>query len=193
MNPFISADGRLRNGWRFLIAVAVFIFTEPLAQRIAFWTTHSQGMAFEAVYRPAHLLLLLLAYSVMVRLFDRVSKGVLAAQGLDTRLPWRKEIAIGLGIGFALVTLGVIAIAVFGQVETRLEISGRTIPPALLVFWTLTAAAMLEEVAFRGYPFQRLAEGLSAVDNVVRLPYGSSAIVVLSLLCTIRTQHGWAP
>ncbi|MCU1284806.1 MAG: protease, amino terminal family [Acidobacteriales bacterium] len=182
MNPFISTDGRLRNGWRFLIAVALFIFTEPLARKIAIAITHSQGMGFEAVYRPLHLVLLLIAYSGMVRLFDRVCRGGLAEQGLNTRLPWLKDIAIGLGIGFALVTLGVIAIAVFGNLETRFEISGRTIPPGLLVLWTLTAAAMLEEVVFRGYPFQRLVDGLSAVDNAIHLPYGSSAIAVLSLL-----------
>src|SRR5207302_1734562 len=109
---FISPEGRLRNGWRFLIAVALFIFTEPLAQRYTSAITHTQGMTFEAVYRPLHLLLVLIAYSGMVLLFDRVPKDALAAQGLDTKLPWLKDIAVGLGIGFALVTLAVIAVAV---------------------------------------------------------------------------------
>src|SRR5882757_6979141 len=99
MNPFLSADGRLRNGWRFLIAAVIFIIAEGFANRLALALSHSQGMNYEAWYRPIHLTLILIAYSLMVRCIDRVPRKPLAAQGLGTSGPWVRDIAIGLAIG----------------------------------------------------------------------------------------------
>ncbi|MCU1307085.1 MAG: Abortive infection protein [Acidobacteriaceae bacterium] len=182
MNLFISPDGRLRNGWRFLIAAFAFIVTEMLAGRFAATFVHSYSLRFEALFRPMHLTLLLIAFSLMVKFLDRVHENPLAAQGLGTRGPRLKDVATGLLIGFGLVTIAVIGLGAFGDLSFKLELSGRTIPPALLVVWVLATAAMLEEVAFRGYPFQRLADGLAGLDHFVRMPFGTSAITVLSVL-----------
>src|SRR5437879_4633743 len=114
MNPFLSSDGRLRNGWRFLIAAVIFIIAEGFANRLALTFSHSQGMTYEAWYRPIHLILILIACSLMVRYVDRVPGNPLAAQGLGTSGPWARDIAIGLVIGGGLITLAVVAIAVFG-------------------------------------------------------------------------------
>jgi membrane protease YdiL (CAAX protease family) len=181
VNLFIS-DGRLRNGWRFLIAVFLFIFTEQLAGKFASTFVHSYSMRFEALFRPMHLTLLLLAFSLMVRFVDRVPGDPLAAQGLDTRRRWPREVGFGLLIGFGLVTIAVIVMAIFGDLTFRVELSERTIAPAILVLWVLATAAMLEEVSFRGYPFQRLAAGLAEVDRAIRMPYGTSAIITLSII-----------
>src|SRR5439155_10443486 len=62
------------------------------------------------------------------------------------------------------------------------ELSKHTVVLGIMILSMLAAAAMLEEVIFRGYPFQRLADGLSIVDRSIRMPFGSSAIVVLSIL-----------
>jgi hypothetical protein len=70
----------------------------------------------------------------------------------------------------------------FGELSFKFEFSDRIIGPALLVVWVLATAAMLEEVTFRGYPFQRLADGLNSIDRSIGMPFGSSAIVVLSIL-----------
>jgi membrane protease YdiL (CAAX protease family) len=182
LNLFISPDGRLRNGWRFLIAVFIFLATETLAAQIAFSIFHTQDLKFDALFRPLHLSFLLIVFSLMVKYVDRTPGNPLAAQGLDTRDPWLKDLALGLLIGFSLVTIAVIIVAVFGELSFSMEISRRTIVPALLVLWVLATAAMLEEVSFRGYPFQRLVDGLSFVDRQIGIPFGSSAIAVLSML-----------
>lgn len=182
MNPFISPDGRLRNGWRFLIAVFIFLASEILADKIAFAISHSHDMNFDAWFRPIHLALLLTAFSLMVKYVDRTPGSPLTAQGLGTSGPWLKDLALGLLIGFGLVSIGVIAIGLFGELSFKFEISDRTIGSALLVVWVLATAAMLEEVTFRGYPFQRLADGLNSIDSSIGMPFGSSAIVVLSML-----------
>ncbi|MCU1309837.1 MAG: Abortive infection protein [Candidatus Angelobacter sp.] len=182
MNLCISPDGRLRNGWRFLIAVFAFGITEILALKVASTFIHSYSLRFEALLRPLHLTLLLVAFTLMVKFLDRLPGNPLAAQGLGTRGPWLKDVATGLLIGFALITIAVVALAVFGDLTFKVEITERTIPPTLLVVWVLAMAAMLEEVSFRGYPFQRLADGLAGLDHSIRMPFGTGAIVVLSIL-----------
>jgi membrane protease YdiL (CAAX protease family) len=182
LNLLVSPDGRLRNGWRFLIAVFAFILTEKLAARLASTFVHSYSMRFEALFRPMHLTLLLIVFTLMVKLLDRVPGNPLAAQGLDTRRRWSRDVAFGLLIGFGLVTIAVIALAIFGDLTFRIELTDQTIPPALLVVWVLATAAMLEEVFFRGYPFQRLADGLAGLDRFIRMPFGTTAIIVLSIL-----------
>jgi membrane protease YdiL (CAAX protease family) len=182
MNPFLSSDRRLRNGWRFLIAAFVFIFAESFANRLALAFSHPHGMNFEAWYRPIHVALILIAYSLMVRYIDLVPDNPLAAQGLGTSGPWTRDIVIGLLIGGGLVSLAVMAIAVLGSYSVLLDVANTTIAPAAVVFWVLATAAMLEEAAFRGYPFQRLVDGLAGLDRHFHLPVGTGAIVVLSIL-----------
>jgi membrane protease YdiL (CAAX protease family) len=182
LNPFVSPDGRLRNGWRFLIAVFIFIVSEILAAQIAVAISHSHEMKFEAWFRPIHVTFLLIAFSLMVKYVDRMRENPLAAQGLGTSVPWLKDLALGLLIGFGMVTIGVIAIGLLGELSFKFKISDQTIGPTLLVVWVLATAAMLEEVTFRGYTFQRLADGLNSIDRSIGMPFGSSAIVVLSML-----------
>jgi membrane protease YdiL (CAAX protease family) len=181
MNPFISSDGHLRNGWRFLIAVFVFIVTENIAGRLAL-LTHAHGPKFEALYRPLHVILLLVAFSLMVKFIDRVPGDPLAAQGLGTSGPWLRDIVLGFLFGTGMVTISVVAIGIFGDLSFAINLNDQSIPRALLVLWVLAWAAMLEEVAFRGYPFQKLVAALYPVDRSIHMPSGTSAIVVLSIL-----------
>jgi hypothetical protein len=57
-----------------------------------------------------------------------------------------------------MVTVCVIAIGVLGDLSFSVTISGRSGLGFVLVFALLLVAAIKEEVAFRGYPFQRLVE-----------------------------------
>ncbi len=71
-----------------------------------------------------------------------------------------------------MVSLAVGLIAVFGSLTPRFAANSRVLGHASVVFATLLCGAMLEEVSFRGYAFQRLRESVGTV----------LAIVVLSVL-----------
>ena len=171
-NDFFSAGGRLRSIWRFLISVIVVIFANIIAGKTAFTVFGKHPLVADAAYRCLALLLLVGAFALMCRYLDQVHGGVLAAQGLPLRREAFRDMWKGFGLGFLLVALAVVAIALFGSLEMTVALNASTARRALVVVVLLLAGAMLEEVMFRGYPFQRLVESIG--------PWG--AILVLSVL-----------
>lgn len=175
---FLGADGLLRPIWR----VVVFIFVAGIAL-----TATSQGLGALVLFIPVlgsetlrigsnmqYLLsnaALLLVTALFIRVFDRRSFRTL---GLWFYAGWGKEAAMGVFCGGALIAATVGGIVASGSAYYLGLANG-------LVSWilsgTVTAifvlqAAAAEEIAFRGYAFQRL------VDSVGQL----GAVLVLSAL-----------
>lgn len=210
MNIFLDAERRLRATWRFLLAAVVFVAANFAAAGGAMPVGKLWGrLAFESLYRPLLMLLLVLAYAVMLKWLDRVPHGRLRAQGLGFDRPWLRETLVGTLLGIAMVAAAVAGIAVFADVQFSLH-SDQGL--RLLVFiWMLLPAAMAEEVAFRGYPFQRLVEAggpwvaigiLSAFFGLVHLgnpnvstfsTINTIAIGVVLSLAYLRTGALWLP
>ncbi len=174
MNPirtlFLAPDGRLRPGWRFGLSVPVFFVANIGAAVLAYFFAGSYA---ELLYRSLATLLLLAGFSGMLYLLDRERGSPLAAMGLGRDGPWLRQALLGTALGALMVALAVGAIALVGSVEFR-WIGGARPPSVLLGAVTLQAlvlavAAMLEEVAFRGYPFQRLVEALGPLLALVIL------------------------
>jgi uncharacterized protein len=169
---FFNAGGRLRPIWRFLIAVVAVIIANIIAGKAAFSVFGKHPLVADAAYRSLALLLLVGAFSLMLRYLDQIDGGLLAAQGLPMRKAALRDIWKGFGLGFLLIALSVIAIAVFGSLEITAMLNAVTVRRAVIVVMLLLSGAMFEEVMFRGYPFQRLVESIG--------PWG--AILVLSVL-----------
>jgi hypothetical protein len=74
---------------------------------------------------------------------------------------------VGFVIGTALVTAIVVVIGNVGHLTIRLSFSGDTLPRFWAVVFIVATAAMAEEVVFRGYPFQSLAQAAGPVAAVV--------------------------
>jgi membrane protease YdiL (CAAX protease family) len=171
MKIFVGEQGRLRSGWRFLLAAIAFLLTQWMAYAIA----HKSGGSeyrFEAVFRPVSLVLVLAAFSFLEKFADSVAGNPLEAQGLTLRDPAPVQAVGGLVIGGTMVVLCVSAIVIFGNYRVQLvQGGGGLIAPVL---WILLTAAMLEEVTFRGYPFQRLIEGIgpAAATAISALLFG---------------------
>ncbi|HXE91395.1 MAG TPA: CPBP family intramembrane glutamic endopeptidase [Terriglobales bacterium] len=168
---FRAPDGRLRPSWRFVLAAIVFVLANILAgiaasvvARAAGWT--SIGAA-EAVYRPLALALSLAAFCAMLRLLDQVEGSPLAAMGLGVDRPWLRESLIGTALGAGMIALAVGAIAALGHLRFEVIAGPAVVWFVIVDLWVLLTAAMLEEVAFRGYPFQRLVEAIGAVGAIV--------------------------
>lgn len=152
-------DGRLRPIWRFFLSVLVFFVANVVAVALGRAIGGHDRNLVETIYRPAVMLALILGYMWMSGTLDGIPSHRLAAMGLPGG--WRalrQALAgIGIGTGAALLTVAVIASAAELKIEAKLA------PHAALVFCietfvVLSTGAMAEEVAFRGYPFQRLIE-----------------------------------
>lgn len=173
---FLATDGRLRPGWRFAIALLIFIVTDATAVVITSSFVHygPNPLLFEMIFRPFHLILLLTAFALMLRFLDRSAEEALVAQGLGIKTGWHRDLALGMVLGGGLVSFAIALIAWKGAYRVGF-ISGARPSAVVLVIWVLLTSAMLEEVMFRGYPFQRLVESMGpvAATLVLSLCFGA--------------------
>ena len=92
--------------------------------------------------------------------------------GLPRRPTAAREWSLGAALGWGLVVLAILPMALARTLNIHLWAQPRAFGLLLLNLLTLAVAALAEEVAFRGYPFRRLIEAIG--------PTG--ATIVLSLL-----------
>jgi uncharacterized protein len=151
MNHF----ARLRAlGW-FLLAVFYFLFAKMIAERAA--NGLSSGDWFELINRSLLLFLLVVGYAAMGYIGQR-QKQPIKAMGLDARPGWRREFALGAALGWGGMVACVLPIALIGGLVVTFFTSGQQFGLVFLDLAILAVASLAEEVAFRGYPFQRLID-----------------------------------
>ncbi|HWR13808.1 MAG TPA: type II CAAX endopeptidase family protein [Terriglobales bacterium] len=163
-------DGRLRSGWRFAISVVLVIACNFLAGTIALGIVGGErSRLLEAIFRPILMVLELAGFFFLTSTFDRPQTSVWRYNGLQ-RERWLRDTAIGALLGFVMVGLGVAFIASFFKVSiVSLRVNSHTFFVSCVVLVVILCAAMVEELAFRGYPFQRLVEGMGPVGAILVL------------------------
>ena len=172
MNVFLLEDGRLRVGWRFALSVVVVVVAYYAAGTMAATFAGRHSHLEEFVYTLILMILLLGGFAGMTRIFDQPESGVAAYLGLP-RARWVRQVLAGALLGFVLVFLAIVFIAIFFKYHiVRIVLTPRTGDSAVLAAGAILAGAMAEELCFRGYPFQRLVE----------IAGKAGAIFVLSLL-----------
>ena len=82
----------------------------------------------------------------------------MAWQGLPLNRLARRQFLMGLAFGMLLIAICVALVATCGSYQARRTSTERTLRLGAEAFLLLLAGALLEEVMFRGYPFQRLVE-----------------------------------
>lgn len=171
---------RLRAYVEFMLAVLYFFLAWKVAQRITDLTI--QDAFVPLVNRVLLAVLLILGYAVLGFILDRQLNPI-ATQGFPFRSGFVREIGLGFASGWALAVASVIPLVVLGGIAVRF-ITGSSAWGWLLVdaAW-FALAALVEEVAYRGYAFQRFAQSLG----------GASAALCFSAVYTIVTnlQQGW--
>lgn len=183
MSVFRSRTGRIRWGWRLGLFLLVFLAALlvaglVLAQVRPGWSEGLGMIVGAAVSAGAALL----ASWVLA---EKVEGLPLAALGLpvDGLLP--RELGRGFLVGVVLIGLAVAAMAAAGWVSWTLEPDGFAPGPFLVALAEVTAflavAAFLEELVFRGYPFQVTAEALG----------GGWALALTS--AAFAVAHAWNP
>ncbi len=202
---------RLRAFARFLLGVLVLFVAEFLAGGIAGLVSERHRLLMEAVFRTASLLFVLAGFGLLLIGVDKVPDRPLARMGLDPQARPGPQWLLGMGIGSAMVLVCVSVMAVAGNLHFELALTPRNAARALLALFVLTAAAMGEEVSFRGYPLQRLVEAVGAAGAVVlsSLLFGvlhalnphasrwaianTAAFGALMAVAYLRTRQLWLP
>jgi len=206
MSKPVQSESRLRAYWHFLLAVLYFFMARSLAHHAA------QGLVNQElsplVEQMMLVFLLLLGYATMGFWFNGQRHPV-RQQGLPARAGWTGEAGLGLLFGWGLAVVCVLPLMLFGGIAivlyTQSSSWGWLFADA--AFFALVALA--EEVAFRGYGFQRFvnavgplgaALGFAAYYAIVQsfqpgANHASLAVsLVLSLLLSaayLRTRALW--
>ena len=193
MSTISPTVGRLRAYLRFIVAVLWFFMARGLAHRLAL------GEATESfvplVEQALLAFLLLVGYAGMGFWLDREAHPV-SAQGLPWRTGWPTEAGMGLAGGWALAVTCVLPMVVGGGIAIVLVLGpsawGWLVADA--AFFAL--AALAEEIAFRGYVFQRFeravgplgaALGFAAFYAIVQalLPGSNHASIAVSVMLSL--------
>jgi membrane protease YdiL (CAAX protease family) len=201
-----TRDGRFRAYIQFIAAVLYFFLARSLARHGA------QSLASEQwaplVDQALLAFMLLAGYAAMGFWVDRQANPV-SGQGLPLRAGWRGEAGIGLALGWSIALVCVLPLVVVGGIAIVLNLRGSAFGWLLADAAFFALAALAEEVAFRGYGFQRFMHALGPVGAVVGFAlfyamvqtraagtsHASFAVsVVLSLLLStayLRTKALW--
>ncbi len=192
----------------FMVAMVYFLLAQILSGSAARGLTSGDGR--ELLARTLLLFLLLVGYAGMGYAFQG-QREPLNAMGLVRRQGWRREFALGAALGWGGMLACVLPIALAGGLLVTVWHSPRQFGLLLLNLVVLGIAALGEEVAFRGYPFQRLVEAIGPTTATIlmavffglihlRNPGATSAstlVTVLSgiLLATayLQTRALWLP
>jgi len=198
--------GRFRAYLQFVAAVLYFFMARSLAWHGA------QGLAGDVwaplVEQGMLAFLLVLGYAGFGFWFNGQLEPM-KTQGLPLRTGWSREAGMGLAVGWGLAVVCVLPMALAGGIAISLDLHGSALGwlVADAIFFAFMALA--EEIAFRGYAFQRFADavgplgasiGFTAYYAIVQAmaPGSNHASVAVSIVLTLvlsmaylRTRALW--
>jgi membrane protease YdiL (CAAX protease family) len=171
------APSRFRAYMRFFIAVLWFFLARALAHHEA---PGLAGEQWQPLVEQAFLLFLLLAgYAGMGFALDGQQHPI-REQGLPRREGWPAEAGLGLAVGWAMAVACVIPMVVSGGIAIVLNLGPSAWGWLLADIAFFALAALAEEVAFRGYGFQRFEQSLGQLGAA--LGYAAFYAIVQALL-----------
>jgi membrane protease YdiL (CAAX protease family) len=200
---------RLRAYVLFVVAVIYFFLARQLAIHGAQGLIAEQLSPLSPLVEQGMLVfLLLLGYAGFGFWFNRQLQPI-RDQGLPLRVGWTGEAGLGLAVGWAIALVCVLPLVVAGGIAIvlNLQLSAWGWFVADAAFFAV--AALAEEIAFRGYGFQRFAEavgplgaslGFAAYYAIVQAiaPNSSHASVAVSVALSLvlataylRTKALW--
>jgi len=156
----------VRSLWRFLIAAVLFLACEYVVIRLMRPTVMISAASIASLV--VLVVLLTGVFAALSRTLDRATNP-LAYMGLPLDAPVARSIVVGFLLGAALISLAVLVLALGGLTTFQWRMNGAMLQAAVMQFVLFAVAALHEEVAFRGYPFQRLIESIGPVPAVIVL------------------------
>lgn len=146
--------GRFRAYLEFLAAVTYFFVARSIVRHAAL--RFGSEIWLPLIEQAMLFFLLVLGFAAFGLLFDR-QKNPIAQQGLPLRSGWYREAGLGLAVGWGIALFCVLPLTVAGGIAIVLfpQLSAWSWLLADALFFAFMAIA--EEIAFRGYGFQRFA------------------------------------
>jgi membrane protease YdiL (CAAX protease family) len=155
-----ATGSRFRAYAQFVVAVLYFFLARSLARHGA------DGLVRETwaplASQAMLVFLLLLGYAAFGYWLDRENNPV-SAQGWPMRAGWPGEAGVGLAVGWALALVCVLPMALAGGIAIVLILQPSAWGWLLADAAFFAVSAMAEEIAFRGYGFQRFARAVGPV------------------------------
>ena len=201
-----QSGGRVRAYIEFILAIVYFLAAKLLAQH---WVLRVRLEQASPLAEQAALAVLLVFGFAMMGLVLNRQANPFAAQGWPLRQGFAGETGLGLAAGWALAVASVLPLTVAGGIAIRF--AGNASAWRWLIadsaFFALLALA--EEVAFRGYAFQRFAAALGGIGAALAFaaiyailqglqPGSSNASVMVSValslllsMAYLRTRALW--
>jgi len=204
----MKSAGRLRSFSWFAIGAFYFVFAQQISLRAA--NGLSSGDSFVLVESLILLFLLLVGYAAM-GYAGQSQREPLKTMGLVRREGWKREFALGAALGWGGVVACVLPMALVGSLVIRFWTDAHQFFLLFVNLLTLVIAALAEEIAFRGYAFQRLIDaigptlatlGMSVLFAVMHLmnTNASAASTLVTILAGwlfsiayLRTRALWLP
>ncbi len=160
----LRGPGRGRAFVRFLGAVGWLLVASYLANRAAHG--FSRGAAFPLVQNLFQIFMLIVGFGYMELAWDR-SRDPMKAMGLARRPGGAREFGLGAALGWGMATAVLLFIALAGHFYVQLWTAPRAWGLLALQLPTLAAGALAGEIAFRGYPFQKLVEAVGPFSATI--------------------------
>jgi membrane protease YdiL (CAAX protease family) len=192
-SPLAPNVGASRHGWRHLevVAVLLVIFVWPVVLHLLHLADPPASFAEPETLTPGWLLARIVfevGMAVILLQLLRAS-GDASAPRPTPRVEWKRELLLGLALGFGLFFVGF----AFAMVAHRLGIPGgashwvtllRSADARVLFSFETLFAATYEEIAFRAYLQTRLEEWL---------PPRSGLLAVVLSAGAFSLTHGYSP
>jgi membrane protease YdiL (CAAX protease family) len=199
MSQLQPARSRFRAYLRFILSVIWFFMARTMAHRGALGVATEP---FVPLVEQAMLVFLLLAgYASMGFWLDGEQHSV-SQQGLPRRTGWLGEAGLGLAVGWSLAVACVLPLLVGGGIAIVLVLGASAWGWLLVEVAFFALVSLAEEVAFRGYGFQRFeravgslgaALGFAAFYAIVQsfLPGSTRASVAVSVALSLTLSTAY--
>ena len=163
---FTDDAGRIQPIWAFVFSAMLSVVAFLVAGYSASAFAGDHVLRFEALFRPALALMLLAIFSWLLTIGNHIEEHRIAAQGLPLSPGWARQFGVGCAFGVLLVGLAVVPLAIWGELGFRTVMNSRSLARVAVVLAVVISGALAEELMFRGYPFQRLTEGIGPAGAI---------------------------
>ncbi len=157
-------DGRFRAYLQFVVGLFYYFLARALAHHGAAGLSNEQWSPL--VEQAMLVFLLLLGYAGLGFSLNRQMYPV-TAQGLPRRPGWLREVGMGVAVGWAVVVLCAAVLVVGGGIAISFSGSLQAWGWLLVDVAFFALAALAEEIAFRGYAFQRFSRAVGSAGAVL--------------------------
>lgn len=148
---------------RFVIALAYAYVANRFAAGVVAPIDFRHPLLADLSYRILASAFLLGGFFVMLRLLDENDGPAWDALTLPLERESFRLVALGFFVGALLISIDVLVAATLGGMDSRFHFTAHAANRVLIVALLLAFGALLEELGFRGYPFQRLLESVGPV------------------------------